>query len=126
LIVRERVQLLSEPPALIGFLFEKTLEYDSSLLQWKTQSVEEAKERLLGVREWLAEQSEDVLESIEKIDQGLRAFVVQKGWGNGDTLWPTRVALSGQKQSPSPFELIFAYGKERALARLDEAIVRLA
>jgi len=126
LMVRERVQLLSELPSLIGFLFEESLDYQSDLLRWKTQTVEEAKERLAGVRAWVGDQSEETFNSVESIDQALRAFVVEKGWGNGDTLWPTRVALSGQKQSPSPFECMFAYGKERTIKRLDEALARLA
>jgi len=74
----------------------------------------------------VGDQSEETFNSVESIDQALRAFVVEKGWGNGDTLWPTRVALSGQKQSPSPFECMFAYGKERTIKRLDEALARLA
>lgn len=126
LMVRERLQVLNELPELVRFLFEEKLNHDPSVLPWKTQSIDEVRERLSGVRDWLLERPADQFSSIAEMEKDLRAFIVSKGWGNGDTLWPLRVALSGQKQSPGPFEMIFAYGKERTLARIDEALAHLA
>ena len=42
----------------------------------------------------------------------------------GEVLWPLRVALSGQKNSPGPFEIMAALGKEESLARIDKALVK--
>ncbi|MDO8617583.1 MAG: glutamate--tRNA ligase [Candidatus Uhrbacteria bacterium] len=125
LLVRDRVQILSELPQLIGFLFEPSLEYDASLLLWKTQTKEDAKERLTIVREFLNKRLTDQFSLIADLDQTIRSLIVERGWQNGDTLWPLRVALSGQKQSPGPFELLVAYGKERALERIDQALAKL-
>jgi len=40
----------------------------------------------------------------------------------GKILWPLRVALSGKKASPPPFEIIEIIGKERAIKRIEKAI----
>ncbi len=40
----------------------------------------------------------------------------------GEFFWPLRVALSGKKTSPGPFEIMEALGKEESLKRLNIAI----
>jgi glutamyl/glutaminyl-tRNA synthetase len=40
----------------------------------------------------------------------------------GAVLWPFRVALTGLKASPPPFEVAEILGKERTLARVHQAI----
>ena len=45
--------------------------------------------------------------------------------GRGEVLWPLRVALSGEKDSPGPFEMLEVLGKDEALRRIDIAIVKL-
>lgn len=124
LLVRERVQLPNQIVELTDFLFKSTLEHDPLALVWKTQTNDEAKERLQTVRASLLE-NEAAFDSIAALEVVVRAIIEQKGWKNGDTLWPLRVALSGMKQSPSPFELLWAYGKQRSLARIDEALGKL-
>ncbi len=125
LISRERLRVGTELLDMTAYLFAESLDYEALLLLWKTQAPAEAKERLKAARAWLAGQSEDWFASVEKMDAEVRAWIVERGWGNGDTLWPLRVALSGQKQSPSPFQLLFAYGKVRSLARIDDALKKL-
>ena len=44
--------------------------------------------------------------------------------GRGDFLWPLRVALSGQKESPGPFEIIWVLGKNETLRRLNIALIK--
>lgn len=126
LLVRDRLAVPAELPELVGFLFREKLEIDPTIIPWKKQTNEEAKERLIAVRQFLLERDEKDFSSLQAIDADLRAWIQRQGWGNGDTLWPLRVALSGQEKSPSPFELIVAYGKERVVRRLDDAIAFLA
>ena len=123
LLARERIQLPNELVGLVSFLFPGKLEHDPAGLVWKTQTKEEACERLLAVRALLDTQGD--FSSIAALESQVRGLITEKGWGNGDTLWPLRVSLSGMKQSPSPFELLWAYGKARSLARIDEALSRL-
>ena len=40
-------------------------------------------------------------------------------------LWPMRVALSGQKNSPGPFEIAWVLGKEKTLQRINQAQEKL-
>ena len=44
-----------------------------------------------------------------------------KKHGSGELLWPLRVALTGQKASPSPFEIAEILGKEKTLKRIQQA-----
>lgn len=124
LLVRERVQLPNQIVEMTGFLFPSTLNHDASILVWKTQTKEEVRERLEAVKTILAANLQ-AFASISELDALVRGLITEKGWGNGDTLWPLRVALSGMKQSPSPFELLWVYGKDRAFARIDEALKTL-
>ena len=43
----------------------------------------------------------------------------------GRLLWPLRVALSGKKASPSPFEIAEILGKEESIKRVKQAIALL-
>lgn len=123
LLARERIQLPNELVGLVSFLFLPTLKHDSTELVWKTQTKEDARERLGAVRALIDGQGD--FSSIVTLETQVRGLIAERGWGNGDTLWPLRITLSGMKQSPSPFELLWVYGKERSLTRIDEALSRL-
>ena len=102
------------------------LEYDPAIVIWKKSTKEETKTRLDGVRTWIHEHTAKDFTSMTTLETALRAWIVEKGWGNGDTLWPLRVALSGKEKSPSPFELLYVLQKERSLQRIDDALAYLA
>ena len=40
----------------------------------------------------------------------------------GELLWPLRVALSGKKFSPGPFDIMAILGKEESLIRIKNAV----
>lgn len=124
LLARERILLPGDLLGLVGFLFLPNLEHDLSILTWKTQTKEEARERLAAAKDLFTAQP-GLFKSVAELEKAVRDLIAAKGWGNGDTLWPLRVALSAQKQSPSPFELLWTYGQARSLARIDEALTRL-
>lgn len=127
-IAKERAMTLNDIPVMIAELelAKEHLSYDSAILVWKKSTKEEAIVRLQGIRAWLNDRSEKEFSSIPALEAVIRAWIVEKGWGNGDTLWPLRVALSGKEKSPSPFELLYVLQKERALARIDDAVTLLA
>ena len=68
------------------------------------------------------EESEFTLKDVEA---RVKALIAEKGWGNGDTLWPLRVALSGREKSPGPFEIMSVLGKMKVIRRLEAAKNRL-
>lgn len=125
LLSRERLTNLASLEVAIEPIIHPTDAYDAAELCWKTQPVEQAKERLEGLESLLSDKADGWFDERALIEDDLRTFIADKGWSNGDTLWPLRVALSGQKQSPSPFELLWAYGKERSLTRVKQALEKL-
>ena len=48
-----------------------------------------------------------------------------KKMGRGELLWPLRIALTGKKASPPPFEIMEILGKKKTVHRLDNAIKML-
>jgi glutamyl-tRNA synthetase len=124
-IVKERLVKLADARELIAEAVE-VAAYEMESLVWKKSDAEQAKERLEGVRGWLETKDEAWFGDVKAMEDETRVWIVEKGWGNGDTLWPLRVALSGREKSPSPFELMFIAGKAETLARVDEAVAKMA
>lgn len=120
---KERVITLRELVEAVGFVFEE-ISYDAEILVWKKSTKEEAKDGLgkladylnkISVRDW----TKAGLES--KVGEWMQ----KNSLGIGNVMWPMRVALSGQKNSPGPYEIAEVLGKEEALKRLRTAIVKL-
>lgn len=124
-IAKDRLVMLSDAPGLIAEAIV-VATYQAEMLVWKKSNVDEAKERLKGVGEYLEGKSETWFGDVKVMETETRAWIAEKGWGNGDTLWPLRVALSGREKSPSPFELMFVVGKTEVLARVDAALGKMA
>ncbi len=119
---RSRAATLRELVDNVGFLFAVNLEYDSSLLIWKKSDAADAKQKLTelsAVLEQLGDFSMDNLES--KIGE----WIQEKEYGVGNVLWPMRVSLSGQKNSPGPYELASVLGKEKTVKRIQNAIEKI-
>jgi len=124
-LFRDRVSRVQELPALVAPWLVRPVP-SGELLVWKAQTPSEAHERLAAVRSVLAETAEDLFTDMPALEARVKAWIAEQGWGNGEVLWPLRTALSGAKQSPSPFELLYLVGKEEGLARIDEALAHLA
>lgn len=105
----------------VSFIFAEDLEYNAGLLVWKKSTREDAKEKLQAMHEYLNGVGEEDWQT-QKLNDDTISWIAEQGWNNGDVLWPTRVALSGQKNSPSPFEIAGVLGKEKTLKRIQKAI----
>jgi len=65
--------------------------------------------------------------TVEHLLNGLKGVVEdQEELANGDVFWPVRYALTGEKQSASPPEMLWVLGKEESLKRLNEAVKLLS
>lgn len=120
---RSRVTTLAELPGALGFLFADDLVYETQMLVWKKSDAVDAKEKLeelIGFWEQMPDWDGGKLQDLTM------EWIKGRGYGNGEVLWPTRVALSGQKNSPGPFEIAGVLGKEKTLARLKDAVERLS
>ena len=59
------------------------------------------------------------------LDQALRAAAQELGVKTGQMFQPIRVAVCGRKNAPPLFETLEVLGKGTALARIDQAILRI-
>ncbi|MFH1671623.1 MAG: glutamate--tRNA ligase [Candidatus Portnoybacteria bacterium] len=114
---QERLKKLSEIGEMTQFFFEDELDYDKNLLIWKEMSLKQVKENL----ELLVKELEKTGEFDQKTLERQLMPLTEKH-GRGELLWPLRVALTGQKASPGPFEVMEVLGKEKSLGRIKQAI----
>jgi nondiscriminating glutamyl-tRNA synthetase len=117
-VEKERLSKFTEAGENNKFFFSDRFEIKKDDLRWKKMTDEEIKESLedslsmlneIGEREWKKEIIENKL--LEKA-----------GENRGELLFPLRWALTGQKFSPTPFEVAWVLGREESLARIKRAI----
>lgn len=121
---QERIKVLSELPEAVSFIFEDELDFPAERLVWKKSNAAEAAGRLSALIERISAMDESAW-NLKDIEDDLKKMIEENGWGNGDTLWPLRVALSGQERSPGPFEIMAVLGKMKVVQRLEAARKRL-
>ena len=121
---RERIEVLSQLPEAIKFVFELP-NYTADLLVWKKSSTEEVRNILPKLAEFMNTISVHDWNK-EKLEEKIGEWVGQNGYSTGSVLWPMRAALSGQEKSPGPFEIAEVLGKEETLSRLQSAIGKLS
>ncbi len=96
-------------------------EYETELLKWKNDAnATAALPRLTHVLSLLTTADFGSPETVKSV---LWSYAEEVG--KGEVLWPLRVALSGQKQSPDPFMLAYILGREETLTRIKTACDKL-
>jgi len=116
-LVQERSRRLTEVAAQVRFLFGE-VEMDPA--SWDSvMTTAEAASALAGALATL-----EALPHWDKgaIEEALRAVLGERGLSARKGLQPIRVAVTGSTVSPPLFESLEALGRERALARLREAL----
>ncbi|WP_139195257.1 glutamate--tRNA ligase [Curtobacterium sp. MCBA15_001] len=114
-LVQERMQLLSEAPGLLGFLFTEDADLvveDDALASLKGDTapvLAAGITALEGLDDWRTEAIEGALRTALIDDLGLKPRVA---------FGPLRVAVSGRRISPPLFESMEILGKDSTLARL--------
>lgn len=119
-VEQERLVKLSEVGEANRFFFLEANEVAVSAddMRWKENSNEDTMNNLNKAKEVLENISDEnwTLENIEKL------LLEAAGDKRGDLLFPLRAALTGEKKSPSPFQVSWVLGKEESLKRIDGAI----
>ena len=116
-LVHERMNKLTEAPAMLGFLFSEKVEYDEAdvaklLDDEGRRVVAAAHDALSGLDTW----------TTETIDEALRASLVEGlGLKPRNAFGPVRVAVTGRRISPPLFESLELLGREVTLTRLATA-----
>ena len=114
-LVQERMQLLSEAPAMLGFLF--TADADLVVEDDALASLKGDPAPVLQAGTEALEQLDDW--STASIEEALRAALIDGlGMKPRVAFGPLRVAVSGRRISPPLFESMEILGKESTLARL--------
>jgi glutamyl-tRNA synthetase len=122
---QSRVSRLKDVGEETSFYFQHTLDYDATLLPWKTSSPDSTRRILDEVKSLLQDVSDEEF-AVAHLEKKLFEYIANASLGNGDVLWPLRVALTGQKNSPGPFECAELLGRERSLERIRIAIEKLS
>jgi len=119
--LKGRIKLLTDIPGAID-LFFKLPEYEAELLIWKDMQLSQVLLNLEFVKIVLnkIDESEYNKANLEKVLSPL----APEG-KRGELFWPLRVALSGRKTSPGPFEIMGVLGKKESLVRIDKAISKI-
>lgn len=119
---RERFRGTEDFKENIACFFELS-EYEPKLLSWKDAPASKVVENLSSAHR--------ALEAINEID--FTATVVERALkvlaereGRGEVFWPLRVALTGKKNSPGPFECAEVLGKKEVLSRIEKALKKLS
>jgi len=115
-LAQDRLKKLSDIVELTDFLFALPT-YEPQLLSWKTITLEEARANLRELGQEL-EKIEEHDWTREYLEKNILAWIKNGNKKNGDYLWPLRVALTGLKNSPGPFEVAAALGRAESLRRL--------
>ena len=124
-LMQERTEIFNQVPDMVAFLAELP-DYDISLYTHKKMKTDAvvSKANLEMVR--------PVLEGItgwteQNIHDAVMAAIAEAGLKNGAVLWPLRIAISGQANTPGgAFEIAGLLGKEETLRRLDDGLRRLS
>ncbi len=124
-IERQRIKKMSEIALNAHFYFDDELQYDPELLQWKGMTFNEIKQSLAFSSECLNTIREDSW-TASTIEHTLKDAIKTSGKQNGEALWPLRVALSGLKASPGPFEIASIIHKSKTLKRIEQALTKLS
>ena len=122
-LIRERMKLLRDVLTAADFFFVDQLSpYDPAELIPQKGDTAMAVKVLRTARERLAatEFAHDAL------DQALRAAAQELGVKAGQMFQPIRVAVCGRKNAPPLFETLEVLGRETTLARIEQAMGKVA
>ncbi len=125
---RERLKKLSEIGERVQYFFTDP-QYEGDLLVWKKSNREATQRNLQTIYSYVQELPQDKFNK-EFLETEIKKFISENNLNTGEVLWPLRVALSGLPASPSPFEIMGAFGtlpngKEIILRRINTAIEKL-
>ncbi len=119
-IEQERLKKIADISENIDFLY-KDIKYKAELLIWKKSNREETLENLVKTEDFLMTLTDNDFTQTETLEKKIITWIKKNDYGVGDILWPMRVALSGEQNSPSPFEIAWVLGKEKTIERINQA-----
>jgi glutamyl-tRNA synthetase len=119
-VEQSRLKKLSDIAQDIDFFYQD-INYDPNLLIWKKSNREATLENLVKLEDFLISLTDKDFAKIKNLEDKITVWIKTNNYGVGDMLWPFRVALSGQPNSPNCFEIAWVLGKKITLARINQA-----
>jgi len=121
-LLRGRVKSIDEMAVLLRPYIMDAVEYDPAAVakHWAKDPVGVAEH--LGALRTLVQQCDW---DPEPQEVALRQLAEERGIGAGKLIHPLRLALVGTGVSPSIFDVLYAFGRERSMRRIDQALETL-
>lgn len=117
-VEKERMEKFTQVGEQNQFFFVDDVEVGADDMRWKDSTDSDTKENL--------KKAQQILEGIGESDWNLenieKNLLEAAGEKRGDLLFPLRAALTGEKRSPSPFQVSWVLGKDESLKRIQKAI----
>jgi len=120
---QERLKTLGEAAPRVAFFYLDDLTYDTALLIQKKMDAANTRDALIHARDLLVTMQSWTHEVMEP---PMRELAEKLGLKTGQLFGSIRVAVSGSTATPPLFQMMEVLGRERSLARIDQAIARLA
>jgi glutamyl-tRNA synthetase len=117
----DKIKLLCDIPALIGFFFNDNIEYKQQAVD-KALAKPDIKQMLIDIKSALEELDEFNIENLEK---SLRNYAEGKNIKTSRVFHPVRVAVSGKTTGPGLFEMLEFLGKEKVIKRIGYTIEKI-
>ncbi len=123
-LIRDRLITLRGAGEACAFYFE-VQPHEVKDLNWKDNSLETTT-NVLQFSYKLFENTKDADWTKDMLEKIFFPTIEKSEWGNGDVLYPLRVALTGLQRSPGPFEIAETLGKKETLHRVQQALQKIA
>ena len=123
-LMQSRTEVFNRIPEMIAFLaempefseelyFHKKMKCDAAVAKENLELVLPVME---GIEEWNEQNIHDIV----------MAAIQESGKKNGAVLWPLRIAISGQANTPGgAFEIAYLLGKDETLRRMKDSLAKL-
>ncbi|PYL85998.1 MAG: glutamate--tRNA ligase [Verrucomicrobia bacterium] len=121
-IVKEKIKLFKDVPEWTRYFFTEDYDFDPAAAE-NVFGKPEAATRLSALRDEFAKIDNWNLEQIEST---LKALAQKLDCKTGDLVHPARIAVSGRGIGPSLYHMLEVMGKERVLARFEQATARFS
>jgi glutamyl-tRNA synthetase len=120
-LLKERIALTTDIPDAVGYFYGGTLDYDEAEFEkqfgkdFVRENFPELAERLKALPEWTE----------ESIEESVRGLAAEKEKGARHLIHPLRFATTGRTVSAGLFETMLLLGRERSLARIEDAAEKM-
>ncbi len=120
-LIHERITFLKEAPDMMGYFYETPAINVDLLVNEKQKATREILPKVFELLLDMLDDDRDDDWGAQYLEDILIPEIKERGFKNGQVLWPMRAALTGLPYSPGAFEVADGLGKEETVKRLKAA-----